>query len=147
MLAYIRAALIACAPFRLQIHLCMVSDGHIVGTVSLHTQQHQLELRKSGASGPLALLHSGGHGEYDAALSVVRCGGRWRSICRLKRGGDLGYRSGYDEMRKRDVGCEDERAGRCCDDVHGCLALARKPVDPSPQWPPMTKQRPSMPAV
>ena len=63
------AALIACAPFRLQIHLSGISNGYSIHRVVLHTQQHQLELREPGSSGPLALLHSGGHGGDDAALS------------------------------------------------------------------------------
>jgi hypothetical protein len=63
------AALVARAPFQQQIHLAIVSSSHNKGKASVHTQQHQLELREPRGSGPLALLHSGRHGGDDAALS------------------------------------------------------------------------------
>jgi hypothetical protein len=86
MLAYMTAALVARAPFQQQIHLAIVSDSRIRRKASVHTQQHQLELREPRASGPLALLHSGGHGGDDAASTgreVVADGG---VVCAEQRG-------------------------------------------------------------
>jgi hypothetical protein len=99
MLAYVMTAWIACAPFQPQIHLGGISHGYILYSAVPHTQQHQLELRESGASGPLSLLHPGGHAGVVRRYRVVRV---WLAVAdnmRDREGGVWGIESGYGGIR------------------------------------------------